>query len=454
MNRSQEIIANQKIKTKSIVKSALFWIAIYLIMVLAPLIVLNIGKVPPGSDFWWDLSMALGFAGMAMMGVQFYLTARFKHASAPFGIDIIYYFHRYVAISAFLFIFLHFLIIRITNVDALGTISPLNAPWYMTAGRISLVLFALLIITSLWRKQLRIDYDKWRIFHIFTAMSAFLLALAHIEGVGYYIATPQKRWLWTLYTLFWILLIVYIRLIKPWYMKKNPYKVVDLYKEHGNCWSIEVEPFGHKGMCYKPGQFAWLTLNNSPYNVKEHPFSFSSSAENCSKIVFTIKELGDFTRTIKDTNLGDTVYLDGPYGTFSVDNYPGAPGFVFIAAGIGIAPVMSMLRTLADRHDQRPLWLIDFNREPEDVIFREELETMKECLNLQLTHVLTKPPTQWKGATGHITESLLRKYLPADLAAYEYFICGVKPMSDAAQKELHTMKVPLSKIHFELFDMV
>lgn len=96
---------------RNVVASALTWLTVYLLMVLAPLIILNMGEVPPGSGFWWDLSMALGFAGMAMMGVQFFLTARFKRVSAPFGIDIIYYFHRYLSIVAFVFIFLHFLII-------------------------------------------------------------------------------------------------------------------------------------------------------------------------------------------------------------------------------------------------------------------------------------------------------------------------------------------------------
>ncbi|MCK4834872.1 MAG: oxidoreductase, partial [Gammaproteobacteria bacterium] len=62
--------------------------------------------------------MALGFTGMAMMGVQFLLTARFRRASAPFGVDISYYFHRYLAIMAVTLIFLHYLIIRIENAEA------------------------------------------------------------------------------------------------------------------------------------------------------------------------------------------------------------------------------------------------------------------------------------------------------------------------------------------------
>ena len=52
-----------------------FWIVVYLALVLAPLFVLLFGPTPPGAGFGWDLSMALGFAGLGMMGVQFMLTA-------------------------------------------------------------------------------------------------------------------------------------------------------------------------------------------------------------------------------------------------------------------------------------------------------------------------------------------------------------------------------------------
>ena len=434
--------------------SAVGWVSGYLALVLAPLLVLLIGPVPPGSGFWWDFSMALGFSGMAIMGVLFLLTARFRRASAPFGIDIIYYFHRYLAVMAFGFIFLHFLIIRIDNVDALGAINPLQAPWYMTAGRVALLLFALLIITSLWRKPLRIHYDEWRMLHIGLAVAAFLLALGHIEGVGYYIDAPAKRWLWSGYTLFWILLIVYVRLLKPWQMHNRPYRVAEVRQEHGNSWTLALEPDGHEGMRFKPGQFAWLTLRESPWHVKEHPFSFSSSAARQDRLEFTIKELGDFTRTIKKTQVGEVAYLDGPYGVFSVDRHRDAPGFAFIAGGIGAAPIVSMLRTLADRHEQRPLWFIYGNNRWEDVIFREELETLKERLDLRLVHVLAEPPTDWKGESGFVTQALLLKVLPGDMKKYEYFLCGPKPMSDTVQQGLHTLQVPLGQIHFELFDMV
>ncbi|OZA91297.1 MAG: oxidoreductase, partial [Burkholderiales bacterium 34-67-9] len=173
--------------------AAVVWVGVYLLLVAAPLLVLLVGPVPPGAGFWWDFSMALGFAGMAMMGVQFALTARFRRASAPFGIDIIYYFHRYVAVIALALVLAHYLIIRIDNPQVLGALNPLETPWFMSAGRAALLLFAVVIVTSLWRKPLRIEYDRWRLWHALLATVAFLAAVGHIEGVGYYTAAPWKR---------------------------------------------------------------------------------------------------------------------------------------------------------------------------------------------------------------------------------------------------------------------
>jgi len=194
--------------------------------------------------------MALGFTGMSMLGIQFLLTARFRRACAPFGIDIIYLFHRYLAIMVVFLIALHYFIIRITNIDALGIMNPLQAPWYMTAGRTSFLMLLVLIVTSLWRKSLRTHYDEWRIAHIGLSVACVLFALAHIEGVGYYIDVPAKRWIWTGYVLFWLSLVVYVRLLKPWQVRRKPYRVLQVIQECCNCWALVFEPYGDKGISF------------------------------------------------------------------------------------------------------------------------------------------------------------------------------------------------------------
>lgn len=432
---------------------ALMWIAVYLLLVLAPLFVLLLGPVPVGGGFWVDLSLALGFAATAMMAVMFLLTARFQRATAPFGIDLIYYFHRQASIGAFGLTLLHPLLLVILDPRLLGAMHPAVMPWHLWAGLVSFVAMTALMISSLWRKQLRIHYDAWRVGHVVLAVLALVTAVAHIAGVAHYSATPWKKWLWLLIALSCLLTVLYVRLLKPALMLRRPWRVVDVIPEHGSTWTLVLRPERHAGFRFLPGQFAWLSLNRSPFAMKEHPFSISSSAQNLREIRFTIKELGDFTRTIGRVKRGTLAYLDGPYGTFSID-LSQAPGYVFVAGGVGIAPIMSMLRTLAERGDKRPLLLFYAYHTWERLTFREELEELRGRLDLQIVCVLSEPPVDWQGERGYLTEEIFARHLPPDKAGRECFICGPTPMIEVAEKALARQGVPLTHIHSEIFDLV
>jgi predicted ferric reductase len=117
------------------------WIRLYLLLIALPLLILIVGQVPKGGGFWWDFSMGLGFTGLTIMGLQFVLTARFRGATAPFGIDIIYFFHRWVAIVGIVLVLGHYLILRTKYGAVLPPLNPAEAPWHMTAGRLALIIF-------------------------------------------------------------------------------------------------------------------------------------------------------------------------------------------------------------------------------------------------------------------------------------------------------------------------
>ncbi|MDP1717730.1 MAG: ferric reductase-like transmembrane domain-containing protein, partial [Burkholderiales bacterium] len=236
--------------------SAISWLLAYLAVVTAPLFALLLGPVPPPGGFWWDFAMALGFAALAMMGVQFILTARFRRATMPFGIDIIYYFHRFLAIFALAIAALHYFIIRFDNPAVLGSANPLDAPAHMSAGRAALALFALLIASSLARRRFGIDYDLWRWTHALVATVALGLTLWHVVGTGYYIDTDWKQALWTGYGLFWIALIGHVRLVRPWLTLRKPYRVAEVRRQRGDAYTLVLEPEGHGGMRFQPWQFA------------------------------------------------------------------------------------------------------------------------------------------------------------------------------------------------------
>jgi predicted ferric reductase len=429
------------------------WIAVYLALVSAPLIVLLLGHPPPGGGFGWDFAMALGFAALAMMGVQFFLTARFRRATAPYGIDLIYFFHRYLAVIALLLVLAHAFIAIVENPAFLQALNPFVAPGYLFSGVLSSAALIVLVSSSLLRKQIGLPYDAWRVAHVVLAVAALALAIGHVEGVGYYIASPPARMLWAVIVSTWLAVLLHVRLLKPWRLRGRAYRVVSVMEERGSSWTVAVEPVGHSGFSFEPGQFSWLTLRHSPFAMKEHPFSMSSAPQADGRLEFTIKELGDFTRTIGQIAPGESAYVDGPYGAFSVDRYP-APGCVFIGGGIGMAPIMSMLRALAARGDRRPHLVFMANSRWERTTFREAVAQLGERLDLGVVHVLETPPEGWTGETGYVTGEILDRHLPRDRRELEYFICGPEPMIDAVEHALYGLGVPLGRSHSELFDLV
>lgn len=436
-------------------RHAFFWIAVYLGLVLTPMFVLLVGERPPPGGFWWDLGIALGFAGLAMMGVQFVLTARWKRASAPFGIDLIYYFHRYAAIVAFVIILAHPAILLVKDPVLLASFDPFTAPWAMTAGVWSLVALLVVMFSSLLRKQLRLRYEAWRYLHSGLAVLALLLALLHVEGIGVYVSDPWKRAVWGLMTVSWVGILAYLRLIKPWRLLRRPYRVAQVTKERGDAWTLAFEPEGHEGFTFQPGQFVWLSLRSSPFAMREHPFSISSPpARPSGRVELTIKELGDFTRTIGSVQPGERAYLDGPHGAFSIDRVPSELGYVFLAGGIGVAPLLSMLSALADRGDRRDHWLFYAYRREERLTAKERIDALPERLSLRVVYVLEEPPPDWTGERGRIDAALLERHLPADRGRRHYFICGPEPMTQAAERSLASLQVRVTQVHSELFDMV
>lgn len=429
------------------------WIAVYLLAVIAPLLAVLVDATSTGLGFWWDVSMALGFAGTAMMGVQFLLTARVKRATAPFGIDIIYYFHRYVAAVAFAIVLAHPIILTSDMATLSFLLDPREAPWHMLAGIVSLAALTVLMATSWWRKQMRLHYDAWRRWHIGLAVVALGLALAHIGGVGRYTQATAARAVWWALVGLGLGVVVWVRVAKPLWLLRRPYRVIEVRPERGDAWTVALEPRGHAGFTFVPGQFAWLTLRAHPLSMREHPFSIASSPEPSGRLEFTIKQLGDFTSTIRHIQVGETAYVDGPYGAFTVERHP-APGYVFVGGGIGIAPIVSILRGLAQRADRQPILLFYAYRTWERLTFREALEDLRSRLNLQIVYVLGEPPEGWQGETGMITTDLLDRHLPDDRRQLHYFICGPEPMTHVVERALNRLGVPTSHLHTELFDLV
>ncbi|WP_197064939.1 ferric reductase-like transmembrane domain-containing protein [Leptolyngbya sp. KIOST-1] len=430
------------------------WIGIYLAIILSPLLMLLLYPTAPGRGFWLEFSVALGFIGLAMMVLQFALTARIRTFESAYGIDVILQFHRYTSVVAFLLILVHPIILFVTDPETLQLLNFFEAPWRARAAVIATLALTLLVVTSIWRKKLNIPYEPWRLWHGIFAVTAVGLGLAHGFGVGNYLSLEWKIALWSLFGLAALWMLIFVRLIKPWQMTQHPYLVEKVVPERGDVWTLVLRPRGHNGFTFQPGQFAWLTLNISPFRMREHPFSMASSGDQEDCLEFGIKAVGDFTNQIKTVKPGTVAFLDGPYGVFTFDRYWDAAGFVMIAGGIGITPIMSMLRTAADRQDDRPFSLIYSSSTWDDITYQEELEELKEKLDLTVVHVLRNAEDDWSGETGYVDQDLLERYIPIHRGSRHYFICANPKMMDQVERALHQLEVPVTHLHMEHYNLV
>ena len=433
-------------------KSIVLWSCLFVIVVTAPLFLTYIDHTQPNRGFWIEFGSGLGFVGLAIMLLQFLITARFRNIKPAFGHDGLLYFHRQAGLIAWFFVMGHFIVLILADNIYLEYLDPrVNAPRTIALFA-AVILLTLLLSASFWRKKFGLNYEWWRLTHGLAAATVVVIGLGHAIMVGFYTDGLWAKALWILLTGGALMLLLHVRLGKPYKISKFPYVVTRLKTETQGVWTLEVEPDGHKGMDFEAGQFAWITVDDSPFRLQQHPFSFSSSADD-KTLHFTMKELGDFTGSIKSVKVGTPVFLEGPYGTYTLPPDKSAK-IVFFAGGIGITPIMSMLRTMSDRKDPREIILLYGNKDLETIAFRLELEELKETLNLKVIHVLEEPPDDWPGEKGFINNDIMKRHLTEDAGHVAYYINGPPVMQTAIESALTDWDVPLWRLNSESFEIV
>jgi predicted ferric reductase len=430
-----------------------FWIVLYLMVILSPLVVMVVWPTPTSRSFWVEFSLGLGFVGLVQIAVQFVLIARYQALTAPYGIDLILMYHRQIGFVAIALLVAHPILLVLENPALLALLNPLGGTTASRVGNGALYALILLGLVSVFRRQLGLSYELWRVSHALLGITALVLSHVHIHLAAHYTETPWKEQALIALSAVLVASFAYLRLVKPARLARAPYQVVAVTPEGGRTWSLAIAPRGHSGLEFRPGQFAWLKLGASAYTLDEHPFSFTSSAEARGRLEFGIKELGDFTNTIGQVALGTTVFVDGPHGAFSPDTEPAA-GYVFFAGGAGIAPFISILRTMADRDDQRPITLFYGSRRWEATPYRGVIDALRTRLQLTVVHVLEEPPEDWTGETGFIDAGVLQRHLPRAGIERLHLLCGPGPMIESVEAALREHGVPMQWIQSERFDLV
>jgi predicted ferric reductase len=247
--------------------------------------------------------------------------------------------------------------------------------------------------------------------------------------------------------------ILYVRALKPLRVRRHRYRLVEVSPAASRTWTLTLEPEHGSVLDFRAGQFAFLTLADTPFSLEQHPFSIASSSERRDRLEFAVKELGDFTRNIGETPVGQVGFVDGPYGSLQLPTDPRA-GILMVAGGIGISPIMSMLRTLHDRRHAAPVVLVYAADRVDDLAYDAELDEIAGQLRLEVVRVLRDPPAEWNGVHGLVDAALLDRHLtPQDAASWHVLLCGPPPMMDVAERAVRDRGVPLHRIHSERFDI-
>jgi predicted ferric reductase len=427
------------------------WLGVFIGICVAPLVFALMSTNQAGQGFWTDFSVALGFVGLALMGIEFALVARVKTLAEPFGTDAVIDFHRQIGFTGLLFVLIH--VALSADWRQANPFTPSDTPARVVFGAIAAAALVVLVASSVWRRQLRLSYEIWQVAHAVLAVVAIGAALVHVLLVDYYVDSLWKQVLWSIMTAAFVWLLVWVRLLRPLRIRRRPWTVERVTPERDSTTVLTLSPAGHDGLRFEPGQFAWITVGRSPFSVTSHPFSFCSSAELNGSIEVAIKAAGDFSASVATVEPGTAVYVDGPHGVFSIDQYEGA-GFCLIAGGVGIAPALSMLSTLVDRDDVRPVILFAGNRNWDSITLRERIDKLATRQNVTVVHVLEQPPPDWTGETGYLDADILARHLPSGFRRFQYFACGPTPMLAAVETALVSIGAPADRFHSERFDWV
>jgi len=441
-----------------LVTKCIFWFGLYLFLVTCPLAIAAMTSPRGGSaSLCVDLAIGLGFVAFGIVALELALVSRMDAASGAFGLDVLFQFHRGVGIAAAGMVLIHPLLLVVRGAYPAAVLGlGANVPWSIRAGTLAALLAMALVITSILRRRLGMPYEGWRMVHGLLAMAILGLAAIHVSGVGRFAQGLPMRIVGGLLLLVLVAIFLRYRLVRPMMLLGRPWEVMENLPERGGAHIIKVRPVGHAGFSFLPGQFAWINLGATPFHLEQHPISMSScgDAPPGGEIEFTIRALGDWSgQGVPRLRPGQKVWIEGPYGSFSIDAEEG-PGYIFIAGGVGITPFVSMLEAMAARGDRRPVVLFYGARAEGDLTLRTVLESLAPRLDLELVYVLEHPSPGWKGATGFINETLLRQHMPENAQRFQVLICGPAPLMDSMEIELPALGVPADRIHAERFDLV
>lgn len=268
---------------------------------------------------------------------------------------------------------------------------------------------------------------------------AFFFAVLHTFLIS---SDISRNDLLRYYMLALVFIVAFVSIRKVVYdklsIKKFKYKVVGVRVLNQDIVEVEMQALKDK-MTFTAGQFAFFSFYSLGVTGESHPFSISSSIkENNLKI--TVKNLGDFTSTLKNLKPNDIVIVDGPYGYFSYSNV-NSKNQIWIAGGIGITPFYSMAMSLDDGYKVDLYYSV--KEDTEAVYMKELVDLSQKNSNFRFKLWSAKDRGYING------ESVVN--LSSGLVGKDIFLCGPSMFMESLKDQFVKQGVDVKKIHYENF---
>ena len=344
----------------------------------------------PSPDLsWHGVSLLLSTWAMALMAVILLATARSRMIEPLFGgLDRAVALHRLLGPIAVGLVVVHVLLYIPTTLERGGSIADLVVPfWSPLVNNFNAVMFVLLLAAVGVAYSRRLRYERWLSLHglmgpIFLGTSAHAL----LAGPTVQAFEPLRWWLWLLVFIglgAWGYRVLIYRRAAP----RCNYRVQSVTRRGADALDLVLRPHDRR-LLYEPGTFVFINRPGADGGRWEpHPFSISSSPTE-RDLRLSIRQVGDFTRSLANLQRGDAIEVFGPFGGFTMHRFARYRRFVCIGAGIGITPFLSMLRFEATNDDFRRLWLWyvvhDAADAPYDAELREGVDRADSYVDYEL----------------------------------------------------------------------
>lgn len=426
----------------------------YFALILSPLAFAMALDIPP-RPILDELAAGAGLVALAILLVEFVLSGRFRTVSRPIGMDATMRFHQLVARTALVLVLVHPMLYSTWGIGSPADPTRQGHVLFEADGLLdgiyAFLLLGAVVAMALARSDLGYRYEIWRFLHGIGAVAMAWFGVQHATRLGRYSQDELlARFWWLLFGLA-VFSLAYVYFLKPIRKALRPWTVSSVDNVGERMWHVTVKPDGHKGLKYEAGQFAWANFGHSAVSLHENPFSIASAPAAGPDVSFLIKELGDSTNKIGELKPGTRAFLDAPHGHLTIAGRS-EPGIVLIAGGVGIAPMIGILRELRATGDTRPSVLLYGNRHEGQIACRDELNMHAREHGTEIVHLLTEPPEGWNGMTGFPDHEKIKSLFSTDeRRGWLYVLCGPPKMLEAVEDALIAVGVPSGQILSERF---